>query len=383
MESLFVLRGRIQELYAAHSKIIDKVIQFALALATFYLINHNVGFMKMASSPAATLALAVICTFLPMLMTVVAATVLILLHMFSVSLGILAVTAIVFLIMYIFYFRLTPKMTLIVLLTPIAFALKVPYIIPVVFALVSTPVALAAVSCGTIVFFMMEYVKKTAASLEGSGTKGLMTQISAYARQVFQNKEMWVVIIAFIICFFVVYTLRRQSMDHAWKIAIVAGAVVDVIVIAAGDIALGIHTSYIPLIGGSVAAILTGLVLELFFFSVDYARSENLQYEDDEYYYYVKAIPKISVATPEKTVKRINERQETEIIDTEEVRKKSKRAGKAAPKRAVSKEPVNRPAGVKRKPTPQKGPSAGSKVIGNTEQILLTQSLKKDLNLDN
>ena len=26
------------------------------------------------------------------------------------------------------------------------------------------------------------------------------------------------------------------------------------------------------------------MILELFFFSVDYSRSENLQYEDDEYY---------------------------------------------------------------------------------------------------
>ena len=63
----------------------------------------------------------------------------------------------------------------------------------------------------------------------------------------------------------------------------------------------------------------------MFFFTVDYARSENLQYEDDEYYYYVKAVPKISVSTPEKTVKRINERQETEIIDAEEVRKKARK----------------------------------------------------------
>ena len=34
-------------------------------------------------------------------------------------------------------------------------------------------------------------------------------------KQVFQNKEMWIVIAAFIICCFVVYTLRRQAMDHA------------------------------------------------------------------------------------------------------------------------------------------------------------------------
>ncbi len=31
----------------------------------------------------------------------------------------------------------------------------------------------------------------------------------------------------------------------------------------------------------------------------------KVQFEDDEYYYYVKAVPKMAVAVPEKRVKRI------------------------------------------------------------------------------
>ena len=40
--------------------------------------------MKLASSPAVILALAVICTFFPMIMTIIAASVLILAHMYAV-----------------------------------------------------------------------------------------------------------------------------------------------------------------------------------------------------------------------------------------------------------------------------------------------------------
>lgn len=323
MDTIYVLRGRIQEVYARYTKIIDKAGQFILAVVVFTLINHNVGFMDAFDSPVVALALAVICAFLPLLVTVLAATALVLAHMFSASLGALLVTAAVFLILYIFYLRLTPKMALLVLLTPIAFFLKIPYVIPIACGLVLSPVSMVAVTCGTIVFYMLEYVRENASSLEGSAD--LLTQATTYLKQVFQDKELWIVIVAFIICCFVVYTLRRQAMDHAWKIAIVAGAVANIIVIAVGDIAFGVHTSYGALIGGSIAAIAVGLILELFFFTVDYARSENLQYEDDEYYYYVKAVPKISVSTPEKTVKRINERQETEIIDAEEVRKKARK----------------------------------------------------------
>lgn len=372
MDNIFVIRGRLQELYASHSRIFDKAVQFVVALTAFYLINDNVGFLSMAASPAATLALAVICTFFPPIITVLAATALILVHMYAVSLGVLAVTAMVFLIMYIFYFRLTPKMAMVVLLTPIAFMLNIPYVIPIAYGLAATPVCLVAISCGTIVYYMMDYVKTAASGLEGQGADGIMAQVSAYVKQVFQSKEMWVVIVAFIICFLLVYTLRRQAMDHAWKISIGAGAVANVILIVIGDIALGVHTSYVSLIVGNIAAVLIGLILELFFFSVDYARSENLQYEDDEYYYYVKAVPKLSVATPEKTVKRINERQETEIIDPKEVRR---RAGKGTRKNGTSQKERGE------RHTPRRGPSAKKHDMEEVDKMLLTQSLKDDLDM--
>ena len=83
MDNLFMIREKVRELYASHSKIFDKAIQFVVAFLTFYMINSNVGFMKMAASPLVTLALSVICTFLPMTLTVIAASALMLAHMFS------------------------------------------------------------------------------------------------------------------------------------------------------------------------------------------------------------------------------------------------------------------------------------------------------------
>ena len=56
------------------------------------------------------------------------------------------------------------------------------------------------------------------------------------------------------------------------------------------------------LICGVVSAIIGGLLsvlitwfLQFFLHSVDYTRAEKVQFEDDDYYYYVKAVPKIKV----------------------------------------------------------------------------------------
>ena len=46
--------------------------------------------------------------------------------------------------------------------------------------------------------------------------------------------------------------------------------------------------------------------MEFFVFGGDYTRTERLEYEDDEYYYYVKAVPKATVATSERSIKKIN-----------------------------------------------------------------------------
>ena len=322
MNNLFVLRGKMQEIYAKHSKVVDKVIQFVLALIVFFVINNNIGFMKVLAQPIVTLVLAIGCTFFPMLITVIAAAMLVLCHLYSASLGIMAVTGAIFMVMFAFYLRLTPKKAVVVLLTPIAFMLGVSNVIPIACALVSGPMTMIAIAFGTMIFYMLEYVKLAVPALQGEEAAGMLTQITAYVKQVFQNKQMWVVIIAFTICYLLVYVIRRCALDHAWKIAIAVGAVVNIIVITAGNITLGEHTEYGSLIGGTIMAILVGVILEFFVFSVDYSRSESLQFEDDEYYYYVKAIPKMNVSTQEKTIKRINERYEVDEADAEDAEEK-------------------------------------------------------------
>ena len=54
---------------------------------------------------------------------------------------------------------------------------------------------------------------------------------------------------------------------------------------------------------GNLLAAVVGFVLEFLFMDLDYSRTEYVQFEDDEYFYYVKAVPKKMVTTSEKTIK--------------------------------------------------------------------------------
>ena len=95
-------------------------------------------------------------------------------------------------------------------------------------------------------------------------------------------------------------------MGYAWTIAMVSGAMTNIVVLLVGDLLYDINVSVGGVLLGSVLGLAVAKVVELFRFCVDYNRTEKVQFEDDEYYYYVKAIPKMTVAVSTKTVKKIN-----------------------------------------------------------------------------
>lgn len=347
MSTLFVWREKLQKIYAAYSIYILKGMQFVMSLILFGLINSNIGFMEMASSIFCTVGLAVICTFLPVVVTVFAATALVLVHFYALSMPIAIVSLVIFLLMYIFYFRFTPKKAWLVLLAVIAFGLKIPFVIPVAFGLLGTPVWIVPAACGIIAYYMVDIVKASAAALKSADADGMLSGLTSFTRQVLTGREMWLMIAAVLIGLLVVNLVRTRAVDHAWKIASAAGAAVCVIIASAGNIVLNGSISYIVIIVSAVLGVAVGLVLEFLFFSVDYSRTETVQFEDDEYYYYVKAVPKIGVSVPRKKVKRITDGQPqmTTVIDRE-------------------------------------AQDAIKRQNGDTDDILLTRSLSKELGLD-
>ena len=70
--------------------------------------------------------------------------------------------------------------------------------------------------------------------------------------------------------------------------------------------AFGIDLNIIGLVAGAVIGALLAMLLQFMKCAVDYSRKEYVQFEDDDYYYYVKAIPKISDSGAEKNVVKVN-----------------------------------------------------------------------------
>ena len=74
-------------------------------------------------------------------------------------------------------------------------------------------------------------------------------------------------------------------------------------------------------------SLIVELLVEFFCFMVDYTRIESVQFEDDDYYYYVKAVPKVTVSDSLRTVKTISTSKNSGANFREQMNKKEKAAG--------------------------------------------------------
>ncbi len=305
MTNLLVFREQLKKFYGKYELYITPVLKFLLALVTLIMINDTIGYMSELKNTTVVLGLALICAFLPMNLTVLVAAAVTLGHLYKFSMECAVVALAVFLLLFILYFRFSPRDTVAVLLTPLCFILKIPYVIPISMGLVGTPVSAVSVASGTIVYYMIKYMTDSASVLSTFEEEKMLEKFRYVIDGMLENRDMFVTIAAFVATLSIVYLIRRLKVDYAWTIAMITGALLDILILLFGDLMYNTKISIMGVIIGSAVSVLLAKILEFFVFNVDYSRTEYVQFEDDEYYYYVKAVPKNTVAAPQKRVKTI------------------------------------------------------------------------------
>ena len=152
------------------------------------------------------------------------------------------------------------------LISGLAFSLKIPFVIPIAFGLLGSPVWIVPASCGIITYYMTDYVKVSAAALKEADASGIAANLMSFTKQVLASKEMWLMVMAVTIGMLVVNFVRTRGVDHSWKIASATGAAVTVVVSAAGNIVLSTNISYRNYIELQFLALVTDLKELLFLF---------------------------------------------------------------------------------------------------------------------
>ena len=104
----------------------------------------------------------------------------------------------------------------------------------------------------------------------------------------------------------VTYFIRKMSFDYAFEISILAGGLTGIFGFLISYLILNRSDQILSMILGSIASIALVFILHFFRLTLDYSGVEHATFEDDVYYYYVKAVPKVTVTVPQVNVKHIN-----------------------------------------------------------------------------
>ena len=283
MTTLLVAKQYIKNFINKYEVYLKPLMKLTLALASLMMINSKIGYMHRLDNLSIVLIIALMCSFMPMNFIAFVAAGFIILHFYALSLECAAVALVLFLVMFLLYFRFSPKDTLVVVLLPICFVLKIPYVIPLAMGLLGTPASVVSTGCGVMVNYLVNYMSDNATAISAMGEEEITTKLRYIIDGLMDNREMLLTIAAFAITIIVVYIIRRLSVDHAWTIAMIGGAIVNVVVLLVGDLMFDTNVSIVGIFVGTIISLLIVKVLEFFVFHLDYNRVEKVQFEDDEY----------------------------------------------------------------------------------------------------
>ncbi len=293
MESILKLKNSIRDICRKQDEIITPILRFIWSLIVFMSIQKIYGYNDLASKPEVTILLAVMAALLPDGFMFFMAGVVMALHSFSVSLEVGAVFIVLFVIIYCVYIRFFPKYAYAVLMVPVFYVLHIPFAAPIVIALVAGLGGVVPAVCGVALYYFSQCAAEINHLLATKSNENEIEAVKQLSSVLIGNRDMYTTMIAFAVTVLTIALLAKLTFNYAIYVAMGAGIVVNII----GAILAGfIMSEDVPMdmvVIGSIVGLVLAFILRFGQGILDYKHTERVQFEDDDYYYYVKAVPKI------------------------------------------------------------------------------------------
>lgn len=312
------LREKLKVVYQRFGTYLNLLFKFIFGLAVFFTIKSALGFDAATSSVPVILVMALACAFVPGGLFALICTGIVVLNIYRLSSVLALFVLMIILIMYFLVLRYTPKFGYVLVAMPVLLHWGMPYFMPIFLGIFSTPIAVIPLICGSVAYYTLRAVGD-ATQGSGSFNPDEALQIFKTVADRFKNdKEMILVAVVLAAVLLIVYILRRSKFNHSTEIATVTGVVVSMIIFMLSCIGMDLEMSIVKII---VFSLLGGALAYVAYFMktvLDYSAVENVQFEDDDYYYYVKAVPKIKISAGVSKVKKISSVEEEQSENEEE-----------------------------------------------------------------
>jgi len=344
MEQLIHIRQNIIGFYKKFEVVINYLLKFLVGLFVFSRINtlgmysEDFNILFGGATEVAYLAL------LSLLFTISPPSVALFLVAAAVTIQLSAafeVAVFVFLLMVlliVFYARLSPRRSMLILAIIFGFYFHVPYAVVLFAGLFLGISSIIPIVIGTAIWYFLPFFTNLAASMAQSteimadiDLFDLPTVFMEVFAQIYAQLTTdfnWIVIgFVFAMMILAVHLISLIAVNYSKDIAIVVGAILGIITMTMVVLVIEIDMSIPGIIFGTLGSALLVWVIKFFDNVVDYKRVEHVTFDDDEYLYHVKIVPKVTAeATDVKTEMREIPRKKAAFTEPKH------RAPKATPK---------------------------------------------------
>ena len=269
MRGALTVKEILKKFYSVHSVYIDIIVKACTAFACFYWIASVFEGKGIFANTFVMLIAALLCSVLPFRFMPIVSGAFIVGHSFSMGIDVFAVCAIILLALTFLFLRFVPDDSPAIIFLPIAMHFGIPALVPICYGLRKRPSAVLAVGSGCIVYYLLSAVTSNKDALLEFGKTEYVARLTLLMESISSGNEMIVSILALSGVVMIVYAFRRLGFAHAYEAACVAGGVVYI---------------FFVILGNSISLTKFDLAKE----------GIGVEFEDDMYYYHVKAVPKIT-----------------------------------------------------------------------------------------
>lgn len=315
METILYIRAILINIYKRYEAAWNYAFKFIVGLCLFGIINkigmprEELEFINSYFTGTATLILisfmfAVLPTTASFFLLVLDVTVQTSSHLELSLMGFLLMLCLV-----LFYVRMAPKESWLIILTLLGFYLKIPYIAPIFAGMYFSLASAIPIMIGVFIWEFAPYfvnlvkVMDTAdldiiklTTTVGPAITGLLEGVSANYSWVFIS-------FVFSMTILIVYVISHLTMDYAKELAILFGGLLCMIglllVQMIADVAaVGLGSGAIFIF--SILSMVLMYAIHFFDLALDYKRAERVEFSDEDNYYYVRVIPKLILTEQKK-----------------------------------------------------------------------------------
>lgn len=298
MNKLYDIRQKAKDFYLKYDAYITPAAKALVTLVVLLAINSIIGHSEAMTSWNIVFIAVLVSALLPWSAITGIAALFVVANLYALSWEIAAVMAAFLFVAAVMHYVFLPGYGIAIALFPAAYFLHIPYVIPLILGIVGGVTTFIPAGIGVFLYYFIIGIQKNAdyfmrTSGSGAGTLERFPQIFSVIKD---NKLMIISIVAFCVTAMLVHLFKKLSSDYSGYIALAVGTIANIVIFLIGGFAADAALPYVDIFIGSVISFVLGSAILLWLSAADFNHTEYLSYEDDDYVYYVKAVPKIKIA---------------------------------------------------------------------------------------